>query len=547
MPWTRAQQRTLLLAVLLPTIAAAAAAIFTLHSRLRTYAPPTAPVQRIAAAPAEPASQPIQPQTQPPTNKASFDPDDASTFAALADAVVAELRDGITLQQWTESQQTMADWKPSKEENFFDCRTFVKTETLPSGRQIQHFVYFYPPQASAIVAFPSASADNLLYHDCTLAMVRVATTTPTDLEGHAFEQALQQQFVQKYGASIGMKGTPYERSTEAAHWIAGSEIISVYDPQPRPSEDNPDEPVSGEVFALARLPIVHEIDEDACCRIRDHYHSIEDQQFQRALSLTAADANLTDRVATLFKHLFRRISAEPMTPQQADDLETSRAAVLPSLREWLKSVNSLPPVRHAAALYVADRMLIAASDDGWRDLIDKDKTELRLAFGKLGAEFAYDELGGCYGYSGAWLDQASELDPDGPVGQMSMLISLERGGAPKLAKDKSGELDIFHTVISDGEWLLSKKPDAATQAQVHFIIGDAYADIVALAGGVEPDYGDAKDYQPEAPSARHNALEHYRAGLAIDGTSDNAKYAWLQAWKISAGLMPSTRYVYIYD
>jgi len=43
------------------------------------------------------------------------------------------------------------------------------------------------------------------------------------------------------------------------------------------------------------------------------------------------------------------------------------------------------------------------------------------------------------------------------------------------------------------------------------------------------------------------ALEHYRAGLAVDNTSDNAKYAWLQAWKMSAGLLTQTRYVYIND
>ena len=95
--------------------------------------------------------------------------------------------------------------------------------------------------------------------------------------------------------------------------------------------------------------------------------------------------------------------------------------------------------------------------------------------------------------------------------------------------------------------LLSKKPDAATAAQIHFIIGDANATIFALAGGTEPDYGDPSEYQPEAPAARHNGLEHYRAGLAIDGTSDNAKLAWLQAWKISAGLLPVTRWAYVND
>jgi hypothetical protein len=101
--------------------------------------------------------------------------------------------------------------------------------------------------------------------------------------------------------------------------------------------------------------------------------------------------------------------------------------------------------------------------------------------------------------------------------------------------------------MTDGEWLLAKNPDAVTAAQIHFIIGDAWSDSVSLAGGAEPDYGDPKEYQLQAATARKKALEHYRAGLAMDGISENAKDAWLQAWHLSSGLLPTTRYVYIYD
>jgi hypothetical protein len=154
-------------------------------------------------------------------------------------------------------------------------------------------------------------------------------------------------------------------------------------------------------------------------------------------------------------------------------------------------------------------------------------------------------LGKSYNYAGNWLNEARELDSDGAIGQMAVLTALARGGAPELGKD--ADQDIFHTVVADGEWLLTKNPDPATAAQIHFMIGDAYSDIVALAGGAEPDYGDPKEYQPESDFARKNALEHYRAGLAVDGTSENAKDAWLQAWHISARLVPTTRYVYLND
>jgi hypothetical protein len=46
----------------------------------------------------------------------------------------------------------------------------------------------------------------------------------------------------------------------------------------------------------------------------------------------------------------------------------------------------------------------------------------------------------------------------------------------------------------------------------------------------------------KAEAARSKALQHYAAGLADDGTSRQAKDAWLQAWHISAGLLPHARY-----
>jgi hypothetical protein len=107
--------------------------------------------------------------------------------------------------------------------------------------------------------------------------------------------------------------------------------------------------------------------------------------------------------------------------------------------------------------------------------------------------------------------------------------------------DQAGS-DTFRKVISEGEALLTQKIDAPTAAQVHFMVGDAYSDMVAIAGGVDPngDYTSA-DLGSDVGS-RAKALEHYRAGLAVDNTSESAKDAWHQAWHLAAGLVPRTRY-----
>jgi hypothetical protein len=62
-----------------------------------------------------------------------------------------------------------------------------------------------------------------------------------------------------------------------------------------------------------------------------------------------------------------------------------------------------------------------------------------------------------------------------------------------------------------------------------------FADIIMRTRGASGNRG-------KAEAARSKALQHYAAGLADDGTSRQAKDAWLQAWHISAGLLPHARY-----
>jgi hypothetical protein len=510
---------------------------FSTHKAEAHTAQPTA-VVAARPLPASPAVM-IQSETQ-----GSLHPEDVLAFASLADSDVSQLHEGITLAQWMDEHKD-EDWQTSADEAFFDCRTLTKAESLPSGKQATRTVYFYPPKAPTPVMYPALSGQELINHDCTLAMVRVQTPTQTKEDGVAFEQSAAQKLSEKYGKSIGMKDTPYSRFSDAGHWIAGPlEIVSVYDPTH--AADLPDDEGADTVHVSVRLPIVREIEQDSCCRFKEYrYRSIENTQFHRALAIAGVEPPLTDRIAQLYEGIFRDTAS--LEVAEESDLEKSRAAVLPALREWLARTRASTPLRRAAGLYVADRLLASANDLGWEVLGDKDKPELRSAFEAIGARFRYMSLDGAYSYEGNWLDEARALDPEGTVGRMAVLISLARGEAPRLNGNGNENNETFRTVITDGEWLLAKNPDAATAAQIHFIIGDAYSDIVALAGGAEPDYGEPAKYQPEAGVARQKALEQYRAGLAVDDTSDNAKDAWLQAWHLSARLLPTTRYVYIYD
>ena len=101
-------------------------------------------------------------------------------------------------------------------------------------------------------------------------MIRIQTLTPAEQDGHTFAQALKQLFVKKYGSGIGMKGTGFSGSVsweDAARWMTGSEIVSAYDPtESSYTSSDPEHPYrSGAVFVFARLPVVYEIEQNACC------------------------------------------------------------------------------------------------------------------------------------------------------------------------------------------------------------------------------------------------------------------------------------------
>jgi hypothetical protein len=220
-----------------------------------------------------------------------------------------------------------------------------------------------------------------------------------------------------------------------------------------------------------------------------------------------------------------------------------REPLVPLMQDWFKALKAEDAGHRAAGLLVADSLLTAfgsirpGDHFGSVQLSTAEQSKLRSALQALGATFEPGYADGFYGYSGDWLDQAKDLDLNSEGGRLALVTWMSRGGGCQ----RSGA-DDFRKVISLGETLLAKKIDASTAAQVHFMVGDAYSDMVAIAGGVDPngDYASA-DLGNDAES-RVKALQHYRSGLALDNTSDDAKNAWRQAWHLAAGLVPGTRY-----
>src|SRR5262249_13053965 len=140
------------------------------------------------------------------------------------------------------------------------------------------------------------------------------------------------------------------------------------------------------------------------------------------------------------------------------------------------------------------------------------------------------------------------IDPDGPVGESAfytlMTMGFETSG---MCIDQGGEG--FRAVVSEGARYLGEHPRTTMAANIHLMMGDAYADVVALADGGGYDPSESRKYVAEAPSARLKAIDEYRLALRAPGLdTSSAARAWTSAWSLLAGIARrGTRFYCVYD
>jgi hypothetical protein len=455
-------------------------------------------------------------------------------FAPAADREISQLHEGITLAKWTELQgkENVGKEKHVKDS---DCVNLEKTQTLPAGGQITRTVYFIAPRAPSPAVLPTLTGQELINATCTLAMIRVATKAATPEAGHALAVAGHQQFELKYGANArtsnintGLRGslTPLD----IVRGPAGLEVSFGYNPDFAPV--TPEHAVLvGSAAVMGMLPRVHDT------TIGFRYRAIEYTQFHRALSMAGVDGAISARMEMVYEEAYK-MNVFPQLARQPSG-NTWRESLLPVLRDWLGALKALAPAERAAGLLAADRLLAAAGDIDENSPVGAKKPELVSGLQDLAPGFNNYDPGSTYHYTANWLTQARALDPEGAVGQMATRVTLARGDCYQ----EGWGTEPFRKVILEGEQLLAKTGDATTSAQVHFMVGDAYSDIVASAESAYASKVDPSKIRQEADAARAKALEHYRAGLAVGGISENAKDAWEQGWHLSAGIAPHTRYV----
>jgi hypothetical protein len=232
--------------------------------------------------------------------------------------------------------------------------------------------------------------------------------------------------------------------------------------------------------------------------------------------------------SALYLPLRRLTASVPLRP--ASSL-TSGELTTP-LRRWIQAADALPPARGAAALYIADRILDATMCT-FR-LCDDDGAKGRAALEALGAHFVRQN--DIWVSQHAWLIQARALDRDSPIGQRILLAQL--GNAFDFSGSCAGGPEEFRRVIAEGERYLARMPATPIAPSVHFLVGEAWRDIVALAHGAGGLDADSSRYGAEAEAAAQKALAHYTEAMKAGPTSPVARAAWRRAWWLRAGLAP---------
>jgi len=204
----------------------------------------------------------------------------------------------------------------------------------------------------------------------------------------------------------------------------------------------------------------------------------------------------------------------------------------------------LAPPRRAAALYLADQVLERAMCS-FR-LCERERDPALAPLAALGAAVAWAPLGATNVYRHTWMSQARALSRDTPLGQRIFLAQLAAGF--DFSGVCGGGAEAFRKVIDNGERYLARLPASPIAADVHYLVGEAYEDIVGLARGVGGDYADSSRYGREVHDAARRALAHYAAATRAGTASPAARAAWSRAWWLRAGLLPRDLHFYcVYD
>lgn len=411
------------------------------------------------------------------------------------------------------------------------CARTVARHADGSGIPWIRSTYFYQPEAPADDVLPpsGASPGDVLVHSCRLGLVWIEVPETDPARGVPLTLAITAALTAHWGAAQSPKmpgGFGSAGWVETRQWQAkGAIITAAYDQ------------FGGKGHrALVRMAFPNS----------DALHDVAAETEQDRVEHRATLEGLLRRVAQagMPGPATAEMSALLSKPDYFSATNLPRdTEVVSAFRDWLAAAKSQPPGPQAAALLAADCVLAFLDQNGVQM-----GAQARAEMAQLNARYVMNQLAGGPVYAHGLLRAAKGIATPGPAQDAILLVEMERG-FDETGMCSAGSEE-FAPVIAQGESLLagarSLLPE--TLAGLHFMVADAYTTIVWLATTTDAEYHDPAKYRPQAASARAKALEHYRAALQLEHGTARAQAAWREAWRLAAGLAPTTgRYFCVYD
>ncbi len=481
------------------------------------------------------------PAPQPPDTLPLHPTPNGDRLPRYALGVLDRLSAGLTPAEWIRlrPRDTLDTLEPEYNRRYstalFDsdwCVRARRRTSLADGRVALETAFFHVPPRSPAAELPAVlEARGREMEVCRLGAVRIESSVESEAEGDSLALALRGALATRRGPGEYDREYDNWRArywTESSRWAVGDTIVFTTHDRLR-----------DEVLAVAWLP-----SSGIALDFPDWRPAgeMEIAELQRLLSANDLSGELVERLLSL-TDLTGRIYASDSWSDWSD------TALIDALAPWLEQAERLPARRRAAALFLADRVMSAAT--GLSAAHGRDGTAVRERLGELGAEFGLAPITHEYHYEGNWLWEAYELDRDGPVGRKAFVLLLRYGFDTRTAC--AGGAELFVNVIREGERFLGAVATGDVEpellGEVHRLLAEAYGDIIALERPVsESLYVDVDKYRDLIPGAREKAVAHYQRSLDLARDETTADALWQAGWRLAVGLYPvTTHFVCVYD
>jgi hypothetical protein len=214
--------------------------------------------------------------------------------------------------------------------------------------------------------------------------------------------------------------------------------------------------------------------------------------------------------------------------------------LIPVLRKWLDLAAHSKPQEQAAAILLADRVLLRLdscaefSNSGelsteQQDLAQKDYAALKKDLQELGVETEMPARIGNEYYTGNLMEKVLKLAPDGPVNELAHLAILDN----RCQWSSNSESADCAKIIQEGETFLARFPEDEWTPSVHLILAEAYALMAA-----NPEDEVSATPQPSKSEWEQKAAVQYRAWYAKGMNQRDRPLVWQEIWGLDAGLGP---------